>query len=154
MLLASVCHGAENALLCNEGYLGVTRCMALCCLVWNWCACLARWLLLKLQPACCRESQMQLRVHHLWWRNRLNNVLNISTVHMTRDAIVTMLTGTRPREFYIRNVFLPVLYQYWIIFCLFCMGVKLGRWHCGRKGSWVCLRTWCWGEYLDLGGAR
>jgi len=21
------------------------------------------------------------------------------------------------------------------------MGVKLGRWHCGRKGSWGCLRT-------------
>jgi len=20
-----------------------------------------------------------------------------------------------------------------------CMGVKLGRWHCGRKGSWGCL---------------
>ena len=28
----------------------------------------------------------------------------------------------------------------------------MGRWHCGRKGSWGCLRTWCWGEYLDLGG--
>jgi len=27
------------------------------------------------------------------------------------------------------------------------MGAKLGRWHCGRKGNWVCLRTWCWGEY-------
>jgi len=37
---------------------------------------------------------------------------------------------------------------------LFCMGVKLGRWHCGRKGSWWCLRTLCWGEYLDLGGTR
>jgi len=86
---------------------------ALCCLVWNWCACLARWLLLKLEPACCQESQMQLRVQHLWWRNRLNNVLNISTVRMRRDAVVTMLTGTRPREFYIWNVFLPVLYQYW-----------------------------------------
>jgi len=29
-----------------------------------------------------------------------------------------------------------------------------GRWHCGRKGSWWCLRTWCWGEYLDRGGTR
>ena len=28
------------------------------------------------------------------------------------------------------------------------------RWHCGRKGSWGCLRTWCWGEYLDLGGTK
>ena len=28
------------------------------------------------------------------------------------------------------------------------MGVKRGRWHCGRKGSWGCLRTWCWREYL------
>jgi len=37
---------------------------------------------------------------------------------------------------------------------LFCMGVKLGRWHCRRKGSWGCLRTWCWGEYLDRGGTR
>ena len=34
------------------------------------------------------------------------------------------------------------------------MGVKLGRWHWGRKGSWGCLRIWCWGEYLDLGGTR
>ena len=32
--------------------------------------------------------------------------------------------------------------------------IKLGRWHCGRKGSWGCLRTWCWLEYLDLGGTR
>ena len=29
------------------------------------------------------------------------------------------------------------------------MGVKLGRWHSGRKGSWGCLRTWCWGEYFE-----
>ena len=36
----------------------------------------------------------------------------------------------------------------------FCMSVKLGRWHWGRKGSWGCLRTWCWGEYLDLGVTR
>ena len=43
-----------------------------------------------------------------------------------------------------RTIILPVI----------CMGVKLGRWHCGRKGSWGCLRTWCWGEYLDLGGTR
>ena len=41
-----------------------------------------------------------------------------------------------------------------IIFLLFCMGVKLGHWQCGRKESWGCLRTWCWGEYLDLGGMR
>ena len=41
--------------------------------------------------------------------------------------------------------------QFWQ---LFCMGVKLGRWHWGRKGSWGCLRIWCWGEYLDLGGTR
>ena len=41
-----------------------------------------------------------------------------------------------------------------IIFPVVCMGVKLGRWHCGRKGSWGCLRTWCWGEYFDLGGTR
>ena len=41
-----------------------------------------------------------------------------------------------------------------ILCLLFCMGVKLGRWHCGRKGSWGCLSTWCWGEYLDLGGTR
>ena len=34
------------------------------------------------------------------------------------------------------------------------MGVKLGRWHFGRKGSWGCLRTGCWGEYFDLGGRR
>jgi hypothetical protein len=40
------------------------------------------------------------------------------------------------------------------IVSLFCMGVKLGRWHWGRKGSWGCLRIWCWGEYLDLGGTR
>ena len=39
-----------------------------------------------------------------------------------------------------------------IIFVLFCMGVKIGIWHCGRKGSWGCFRTWCWGEYLDLKG--
>ena len=40
--------------------------------------------------------------------------------------------------------------------CLSCSppGLKIGRWHCGRKGSWGCLRTWCWGEYLDLGGTR
>ena len=31
---------------------------------------------------------------------------------------------------------------------------KLGRWHWGRKGSWGCLRTWRWGEYLDRGGTR
>jgi len=31
---------------------------------------------------------------------------------------------------------------------------KLGRWHCGRKGSWGRLRTWCWGEDLDLGQTR
>ena len=37
---------------------------------------------------------------------------------------------------------------------MLCMGVKLGCWHCGRKGSWGCLRTRCWGEYLDLGGTR
>ena len=24
---------------------------------------------------------------------------------------------------------------------VFCMGVKLGLWHCGRKGSWGCSRT-------------
>ena len=24
----------------------------------------------------------------------------------------------------------------------------------GRKGSWGCLRTWCWGKYLDWGGTR
>ena len=29
---------------------------------------------------------------------------------------------------------------------LFCTGVKLGRWYWGRKGSWGCLRIWCWGE--------
>jgi len=23
------------------------------------------------------------------------------------------------------------------------MGVKTGRWHWGRKGSWGCLRIWC-----------
>jgi hypothetical protein len=34
------------------------------------------------------------------------------------------------------------------------MGVKLGHGHWGRKGSWGCLRTWCWGEYLDRGGTR
>ena len=39
-------------------------------------------------------------------------------------------------------------------FLLFCMCVKLGRWYCGRKESWGCLRTWCWGEYLDLGRTR
>ena len=26
--------------------------------------------------------------------------------------------------------------------------------HWGSKGSWGCLRTWCWGEYLDRGGTR
>ena len=43
-----------------------------------------------------------------------------------------------------RTIILPVI----------CMGVKLGRWHCGRKGSWGCLITWCWGEYLYLRGKR
>ena len=47
-------------------------------------------------------------------------------------------------------------YVWWIVIDIGeqCIGVKLGRWHCGRKGSWGCLRTWCWGEYLDLGGTR
>ena len=40
-------------------------------------------------------------------------------------------------------------------FCpLFYMGVKLGRWNWGMKAGWGCLRIWCWGEYLGLGGTR
>ena len=34
------------------------------------------------------------------------------------------------------------------------MNVQLGRWHCWKTGSWGCLRTWYWEEYLDLGGTR
>jgi len=53
---------------------------------------------------------------------------------------------------------LHVSFEWWEIikwvFMFLCMGEKLGRWHCGRKGSWGCLRTWCWGEYFDLGGTR
>ena len=38
-----------------------------------------------------------------------------------------------------------------IWFCLlFCMGVKLGRWHWGRVVGWGCLRMECWGEYMWL----
>jgi hypothetical protein len=43
----------------------------------------------------------------------------------------------------------------WNKFCLlFCMGVKLGRWHWGRKTGWGCLRIGCWKEYLVLRGTR
>ena len=52
---------------------------------------------------------------------------------------------------------LPLFYTiriHYVPRLLFCMGVKLGRWHCRRKGRWGCLRTWCWGEHLDLGGTR
>ena len=37
---------------------------------------------------------------------------------------------------------------------LFCLGVKLVRWHWGRKAGWGCLRIGCWGEYLSLRGTR
>jgi hypothetical protein len=45
-----------------------------------------------------------------------------------------------------------VLQYFWLVVIRSIMGVKLGRWHYGRKRSWGCLRTWCWGEYLDRGG--
>ena len=48
----------------------------------------------------------------------------------------------------------PLGHKWICVHMLFCMGVKLGRWHCRRKGSWGCLRKWCWGEYLDQGGTR
>ena len=54
----------------------------------------------------------------------------------------------------LQDLFLLPLSVLVYAFCLFCMGVKLGRWHCGRKRSWGCLRTWCWGEYLDLWWTR
>ena len=37
---------------------------------------------------------------------------------------------------------------------LFCMGVKLGRWHWRSNVGWGCLRIGCWGEYLGLRGTR
>ena len=41
-----------------------------------------------------------------------------------------------------------------IILPLFCMGVKLGRWHWRKSVGWGCLRIGCWGEYLGLRGMR
>ena len=38
-----------------------------------------------------------------------------------------------------------------IILPVFCMGVKLGRWHWERNAGWGCFRIGCWGEYLGLG---
>jgi hypothetical protein len=37
---------------------------------------------------------------------------------------------------------------------LFCMGVKLGRWHWRRNVGWRCLKIGCWGECLGLRGTR
>jgi hypothetical protein len=37
---------------------------------------------------------------------------------------------------------------------LFCMCVKLGLSHQGKKVDWGCMRTGCWGEYLDLRGRK
>ena len=41
-----------------------------------------------------------------------------------------------------------------IIFPLFCIVVKIGRWHWGWKEMWGCLRIWYWDEYLYLGVTR
>jgi hypothetical protein len=35
-----------------------------------------------------------------------------------------------------------------------CLGVKLGLTHDGKNIDWGCLRTGCWGEYLDLRGRK
>jgi hypothetical protein len=50
----------------------------------------------------------------------------------------------------LRFIILIILIVYkTIIFLLFYMGVIFGRWHKGRNIDWRCLRTGCWGEYLD-----
>ena len=64
--------------------------------------------------------------------------------HSVQNLLSSMLLSKNLKIKVYKTIILPVVLY----------GVKLGRWHCGRKGSWGCLRTWCWGEYLDLGGTR
>ena len=58
--------------------------------------------------------------------------------HSVQNILSSRLLSKNLKIKIYRTVILPVV-----------LGVKLGCWHWGRKGSWGCLRTWCWGEYLE-----
>jgi hypothetical protein len=74
------------------------------------------------------------------WTNYTLQSHHVNTLHITISSRETNWSGT----WYIIN-----------IYCLlFCMGVKLSRWHWGRNVGWGCLIMGCWGEYLGLRGTR
>ena len=64
--------------------------------------------------------------------------------HSVQNRLSSMFLSNNLKIKIYRTIILPVAF----------MSVKLGRRHWGRKGSWECLRIWCWGEYLDLAGTR
>jgi len=63
--------------------------------------------------------------------------------HSVQNPLSSRLPSKNLKIKIYRTIILPVVLY----------GCETGRWHCGRKGSWGCLRIWCW-EYLDLGGTR
>ena len=86
-----------------------------------------------------------------WQKHKLVLIIYEITLHFCPLTIPThTLETSRPR----RLVLLSTEHHYTLYFNLVMLHHEFGRWQCGRKGSWGCLRIWCWGEYLDLGGTR